>query len=131
VDSRKTLNTLGIPLSRHRQVGVLEHFQPAGVRAHTHVPKNVAEDLVRRMVAERVSQKVIRMFPPGSVFASPIKAALPATRYIPEKLPPAEIEGTRFQPPEVTVTVTSTIPRLHLLPRYRPVYGENQLRISL
>lgn len=84
------------------------------------------------MIAERISQKVIRMLPPDSVFLAAKPACdLLLTRYIPARLPPAEIEGTYFQPPEVTFTVTSTIPRLHLLPRNRPVYGDNQLRISL
>jgi hypothetical protein len=115
-------------VSRHRQVGVLEHFQPSGIRATTHVPQQIAEDLVQRMVAERVSQRLIRMLPPGSIF--PVKAAFPnSASYIPEKLPPVEVEGTYFEPP--ASADNSLIPRMRHLPRYREVYGENQLQASL
>ena len=47
-------------------VGVLCHYQPLDSKPSTHLPKDVARELVRRMIAERISHKVIRMFEPGT-----------------------------------------------------------------
>ena len=79
------------------RVGVLAHNQPLSARAGTHIASGVAEDLVRRLAAERVSRKVIRMFAPESVFL--VKRETPIANYIPEKLPPREVSGCRFRGP--------------------------------
>ncbi|MGH9505254.1 MAG: hypothetical protein ACRD20_20565 [Terriglobales bacterium] len=59
----------------------------------------MAEQLVQRMAAEKISAKVIRMMPPDSVFLSAVKLVLPDIRFIPTKLPPAEVGGCRFLRP--------------------------------
>jgi hypothetical protein len=50
---------------------------------------------VAELLAERISQKVIRAFPPQSSF----RILRPYLRTIPAKLPPAEVENCRFVPP--------------------------------
>lgn len=117
-------------MSHPRYVKVLEHFQAPGSHSTAALPSDVADLLVQRMVAERISQKVIRMLPPDSVFVAAKPACDLLARYIPEKLPPVEIEGTYFDPPDAADNL-SGIPRMRQLPRYREVYGDNQLRISL
>lgn len=52
------------------------------------------------MAAEQISQGVIRMMAPDSVFLPAVIAVQPEVRYIPTKLPPSgEITGTRFRQP--------------------------------
>jgi hypothetical protein len=85
-------------VSHPRYVAVLAHYQPLDCHPGTSLPETVAEEMVQRMVAERISRKLIRMLPPDSVF--PVANLCPQTRrYIPEKLPPREVNGTYFQPP--------------------------------
>jgi hypothetical protein len=59
----------------------------------------VADELVQRMAAERVSQGVIRMMSPDSVFLPAVQKVLPETRYVPMRLPAREIENCYFVPP--------------------------------
>jgi hypothetical protein len=78
-----------------RSIGFLAHNQPLGSKAKTFVDKDDADLLVREMFAERLSAKLIRAFPPDSLFRR-----LPATnlsRFT--KLPPREIENCFFVPP--------------------------------
>jgi hypothetical protein len=90
----------------------------------------VADELVRRMAAEPIRQGLIRMLPPDSIF--PVQAAFSqAPRYIPEKLPPAEVAGTYFQPPESGSSSSSSVPRMQFLPRFREVFGDDQLARSV
>lgn len=117
-------------MSHSRYVTVLAHHQPLGSTRGSSLPADVADLLVQRMVAERISQKVIRMFSPDSIFAA-TKFSSEARCYIPDKLPPAEVEGTYFQPPESANDATSAVPRLRYLPRYREVFGDQQLAASL
>lgn len=91
-----------------------------------------AAELVRRMIAERISSKLIRMLPPDSIFSA--AALCPQPRpdqpaYIPERLGPGEIANVKFVPPEPTHT--TTIARVQHLPRFREIYGDIQLAISL
>jgi hypothetical protein len=97
------------------------------------VAADIADLLVQRMIAERISRKLIRMMPPNSVFGAAAKIALPQIqfRYVPEKLPPAEVEGAYFQQPESAKTSLTTVPRMHCLPRFREVFGDNQMVASL
>jgi hypothetical protein len=58
--------------------------------------------LVARLMAEQISQSLIRMMPPGSTFPS-FKASqvTPASfRYVPESMPAAEVAGCKFQLPQ-------------------------------
>jgi len=64
------------------------------------VPSEVAEDLVQRMVAERISRKLIRLFGPESIFpvlkhvssSSNIAAPIPAGPLAPIELPGLHLE---------------------------------------
>lgn len=81
------------------QVAVLSHHQPEWAKASTFIPKDVAALLVQRMAAEKLSACKIRMMPPDSVFLPAVQSVLPATRFVPETLPPVEIGGHRFDDP--------------------------------
>jgi hypothetical protein len=82
------------------QVAVLSHHQPAGSKTGTFLPREVAEQLVQRMAAERISSKVIRMMSPSSVFLPAVQSVAPGTtRYVPTKLSSGEIGNCRFFPP--------------------------------
>ena len=80
-------------------VGVLAHNQPLTGKANTHVDRDVAYELLRRMVAEPITHKLIRMFPPESVFPA-IRMFSGRKIYVPEKLPPREVPGCWFQLPQ-------------------------------
>lgn len=86
-------------MSNHRNVAVLSHHQPIGSRTGTYLPADIAELMVQRMAAEKISAKVIRMMRPDSIFLAAVKFVLPDTRFIPTKLPPAEVENCKFVPP--------------------------------
>lgn len=79
-------------------IGVLAHYQPLDSRPGTHLRADDADLLVQRMIAERISRKLIRLFAPDSVFL--VGKFCPQTRrFIPTKLPPREVNGTYFQAP--------------------------------
>lgn len=87
-------------MSNHRNIAVLSHHQPIGARTGTFIPSDVAEQLVQRMAAEKISAKVIRMLSPESVFLPAVISVSPGTRLISAKLPPSgDIAGTRFRQP--------------------------------
>jgi hypothetical protein len=111
-----------------RTVRVLSHYQASDFPGTTYVPEDVARLLVNRLVSERLSQKVIRMFAPEAVFAA-IKMDPEVQRYIPDAMPPAEVEGTYFQEP-ADAPHSSNVPRTRNLPRFREVYADPQLLIS-
>jgi hypothetical protein len=65
------------------------------------VEAEVADVLVQRMAAERISRRVVRLLPPDSVFL-PAKN-FPQTHYQPDQplgLPPAELPGLHFVHPD-------------------------------
>lgn len=85
-------------VSHKAYVGVLAHNQPFD-RRPTLVPRDVAELLLQRMAAERISQKLIRMFPPDSpLYSTPVKST--GCRFIPSKLTSGEIGGARWKDPQ-------------------------------
>lgn len=102
----------------------------------TGLPADVADLLVQRMVAERIRQDLIRMFPPESIFAAQKFVALDrdicdsSDAALPDLTRGELVPGLRFQPPR-SATVSSTIPRVHVLPRFREVFGDWQLAASL
>ncbi len=114
-------------MSHKAYVAVLACDQPAESRRRTIVPKDVADLLVQRMIAERITQRLYRMLPADSVF--PVAKYIPIQEgFVSGKLPPAEIENCRFvlRQPD-----TGNVPRTRSLPRFRETYGENQLARSL
>lgn len=113
-------------MSHPRHYILLAHYQHPDAKG-AQIPAEVAAQLIRRMAVEKIKQGVIRLHPPGSLFA---KANPEAVNYIPEKLGSGNIPGTKFVPPRTSITVM-TIPRVCRLPRYREVYGDWQLRVSL
>lgn len=82
-----------------KAVGVLSHNQAVNARARTHITRTFAAFLVQSLVAEEISNRLIRMFPPSSVFrAGRYEAPSP---YIPEVLPPSvDVSGCKFVPPQ-------------------------------
>lgn len=89
-----------IPFAPAKRVRVafLGHNQPLDriIRpAGGYLSKDDAEGLVRDFLAERISQKAIRAFPPQSSF----RILRPYLRTIPVKLPPVEVENCKFVPP--------------------------------
>ena len=98
-------------MSNHRNVAVLSHHQPVGSRTGTFLPADVADLLVQRMAAERISAKVIRMMRPDSVFLPAVQKVTPHVRYIPTKLPPREVENCKFIKPPQDKTPTMGVIR--------------------
>lgn len=64
-----------------------------------HLTREDAEQLVRDFLAERISQKAIRAFAPGTSFRTILEARSVYRFGIPGKLPPAEVENCKFVPP--------------------------------
>jgi hypothetical protein len=89
-------------VSHRAYIQVLAYHQPIGARTRTSVEPEIADLLVSRLAAERISKRVIRMMPPDSPFLPALKSALPEVRFVPSKLPPAEIENVRFIPPKTS-----------------------------
>lgn len=74
-------------------VGVLQPSHPLGARPTQFTDSESADFLVHSLAAERISRKVIRLFSSESAF----RRLVPTQRtYIPAKLPPIEVDGTRF-----------------------------------
>lgn len=82
-----------------RTVRVLAHYQALDCRTAAQVREEIADLLVQRLVAVRISRKLIKMLPPDSVCLAASKFLPPAVRNIPGKMPPREVAGTYFQPP--------------------------------
>src|SRR5579863_1063419 len=98
-----------------KQVAVLAYNQPITGKASTWLKRDIAAMLVTRLMAEQISQRLIRMFPPNSSFPTlncSQNSPQASQRYIPEIMPPSEVAGCKFQLP------TSIQWReLHLQPR--------------
>lgn len=110
------------------RIAFLGHHQPTHgfLRPEGgYLSKEDAELLVNELAAERVSKKVIRAFAPGSSFR--VMNRQICRNFIPDKLPPKEVANVKFCPPEV---INSNTIRSRFLPRYREVYGDDQLRRS-
>lgn len=87
-----------------KRTGVLADNQLATDRVTTHVPREVADLLVSRLVAERLSQRLIRMLPQDAESAfrclKVTEVQGPPRPYIPEKMPPRDVPGVWFQEPQ-------------------------------
>lgn len=83
------------------QVGVLAHYQPLDVKPSCHIPRAIAKEILRRLMAEPVTAKVIRMFPPDSTFPV-LKPLQPSVSpfHAAEPLPPREVPNCYFQLPQ-------------------------------
>ena len=82
-----------------QRVGILDHRQPSEAKPRTFVKKEIASLLVARMAAEQISQRVIRMFAPDSIYPV-LKRPQSRFGYIPAKMPPREVPGVWFQKPQ-------------------------------
>jgi hypothetical protein len=81
------------------QIGVLAAYQQPCDRPRTFLGKDVAREMVRRMVAEQISAKLIRVFPDDSLFTV-LKPLRPSdAAYVPAHYPPVEVECCKFVPP--------------------------------
>lgn len=84
--------------------GVLAHYESRTSRPTQFIPVDVAEVLVQRMVAERLSRRVIRLFSPESIFqaAKFFPQPIASSSGISLELGAGELPGLRFVlPPEV------------------------------
>jgi hypothetical protein len=79
-------------------VGLLADYQ-AITEKPTFIPAHVAEEMARRLVAEKISKRLYRLFSPDSPFPQ-LKPSIFAQRFIPSKLPPREAPGCFFQLPQ-------------------------------
>ena len=79
-------------------IGIIDWHEEANSRPKTLIPQWAADLLVQRCAAEKISARIIRRFAPDSVFFA--RRPLPdSPRFIPTKLPPAEVENCKFVPP--------------------------------
>lgn len=127
-DRRRSFKTIRV--SHPRKIGVLAHNQPATSARAVPIDADIAELLVRHLAAERISQRLIRMLPRDSVFPM-AKFYADNGNYIPDKLPAVIWEGLYREPSASELAVISVVPRTHYLPRFREVFGDRQLEISL
>jgi hypothetical protein len=96
------------------RVGFLAHYQPLNSRPSTFLSKDVAELLVKRLAAERISQKLIRAVPPESVFLPIHPEHNPASPSIGVGLTaPIELPGLRFIQPASASARNMTLIRWH------------------
>lgn len=109
------------------RVAVLGHNQPLNALHPSggYISREDAELLVRDLVVERLSRKAVRAFAPDSPL---VRGRNFCRNFILDRLGAGEIGGVKFKAPPQKST---GIPRTHYLPRYREVFGENQLRNSL
>ena len=97
-------------MSHKPYIGLLAHHEPRDARPTSFIPADQADFLLEQLAAEPISQRVIRMLPPDSVFfafseiskenprSCAVLGSLPAVVQI-SGLPPTELPGLRFQPP--------------------------------
>jgi hypothetical protein len=78
------------------KIGFLAHHQILGNRASTFIDQEDADFLVSHMIAERLSRKIIRAFPPDSPFRHLAPISRPSTAV---KLPALDLPGLRFEQP--------------------------------
>lgn len=50
--------------------GILAHYESRSARPTTFVPVDVADEMVRRMAAERISRRVVRLIAPDSLLTA-------------------------------------------------------------
>jgi hypothetical protein len=82
------------------KVRILEIGQSVSDPGRKHVKKSIAALLVRRLLAEIVTPGVIRLLPVTTCHDPRTKFIRIAKPYIPEKMPPREVPGVFFQPPQ-------------------------------
>ncbi len=107
-------------------IAFLGHNQLPGASrpAGGFISRNDAEFLVAQLAVERLSQKCVRAFAPGSTFSRLNFQRTPTSKF---NVVGGEIGGCKF----VYRRKEINIPRVQKLPRFREVFGENQLRMSL
>lgn len=85
-----------------KNAGILAHYDSRTKRPTQFIPRGVADMMVQRLVAERISRRIIRLLPPESIFQ--------AAKFFPQPSSPSleainldspELPGLRFVlPPE-------------------------------
>lgn len=88
---------VSLTLRVSQNTGVLAFYEPAASRPTTFIPRGDADFLVQRLVAERVSRRVIRLLAPDSVFHA--AKSFPQSQSIPTDqidLVRPELPGLRF-----------------------------------
>lgn len=65
-----------------------------------HVKKSVAELLIRRLVARRISKTLIQMVTVRAYVAYSAKVPAVVRWYIPERMPPVDVPGVHFEEPK-------------------------------
>lgn len=109
------------------RIAVLGHDQllnalhPSG----GYISREDAELLVKNLAVERISQKAVRAFAPDSPF---VRGRNFYRNYIIQRMGAGEIGGVKVRK---IPRQSTNVPRTHYLPRYREVFGDNQLRVSL
>lgn len=81
-------------------IGVLDYHQASTEIPKTFIPSDVAAELVRRLIAEQLSRRVIRVFGPESPFPVLKAQAPPREFHSAGTLPPGEVPGCYFQLPQ-------------------------------
>ena len=95
-----------------------------------------AELLVFNLMAERISGKIVRAFAPDSVFAArmrnegmdPVRRCKNGRHPRAWRLAAKEIENAKFI---LKSRQQTNIPRSRYLPRFREIFGDQQLEASL
>ena len=84
-----------------RKTAVLDSNAPENSAPTTFVKQSVADLLVRRLLADRISKHLIRRRPAAfsPVKPSALLAHPAAFRYVPDVLPAQELPGLKFQLP--------------------------------
>jgi hypothetical protein len=107
-------------------IAFLGHNQMPGASrpAGGFISPSDAEFLLSQFAVERLTRKCVRAFPPGSAFAGLKVVSQRSGKF---NVVGGEIGGCKF----VYRRKETGIARVQKLPRYREVFGENQMRAAL
>ncbi len=78
---------------------LLAHYEsPASPAAKTLVPVEFCQELARGLRAEKITRRLYRLLPPGSVFSPAKDFPQPHSTGEPLQLPTPEIYGLKYKP---------------------------------
>lgn len=104
-----------------RRVGFLAANQPIDAKPSRWIPKDEANTLVSDLLAERISQKLIRAFAPGSVFRVSGPVVVSSHQGYGSELP-----GLRFVPPASQNSQTFRDKQRSLLKQSRDFFVQHE-----